>query len=58
VLGYLLVFVLVCYACCGEVCGLFVLVFLFCYLLPMLDSDDTGFFEEGEILKYQEEDQG
>jgi hypothetical protein len=52
------VFVLVCYACCGEVCGLFVLVCLFRYLLPTLDSDDTRFSEEGEIYKYQEEDHG
>jgi hypothetical protein len=55
---HLLVFVLVCYACCGEVCGLFVLLCLFRYLLPTLDSDHTGFPEEGKIFKYQKEDQG
>jgi hypothetical protein len=33
------------------------LLCLYCYYLPMLDSNDTGFSEEGEIFKYQEEDQ-
>jgi hypothetical protein len=50
------VFVLVCYACCGEVCGLFVLVCLFCYLLPTLDSNDPGSSKEGEVFEYQEEE--
>jgi hypothetical protein len=54
----LLVFVLVCYTCCGEVCGLFVQVCLFCYLLPTLDSNDTRFSKRVEIFEYQEEDQG
>jgi hypothetical protein len=43
----------------GEVCGLFVLVCLFRYLLPTLDSNDTGASKEGEVFEYQdEEDQG
>jgi hypothetical protein len=50
--------VLVCYACCGEMCDLFVLVCLFWYLLPTLDSNDTGFSEEGEVVGYQDKDQG
>jgi hypothetical protein len=40
------------------VCDLFVLVCLFCYLLSTLDSNDTGFSEEGEVFGYQGEYQG
>jgi hypothetical protein len=54
----LLVFVFWCYTYCGEVCGWFVQVCLFHYLLPTLDSNDTGFSEGVEIFEYQEEDQG
>jgi hypothetical protein len=28
------------------------------FTLSAFDSDDTGFFKEGEIFDYQEEDQG
>jgi hypothetical protein len=31
---------------------------LFHYLLPTLDSNDTGYSEEAEIFEYQEGDQG
>jgi hypothetical protein len=54
----LLVFVFWCYTCCGEVCGWFVQVCLFHYLLSTLDLNDTGFSEGVEIFEYQEEDQG
>jgi hypothetical protein len=51
--------VLVCYACCGEVCDLPVHAYLCCYYLPTLDSNDIECTEEGEVYEYQEEeDQG
>jgi hypothetical protein len=58
VLCFLLVLVFLIYACCGVLCDLFVLVCLFLKLLLMLDLNDTGYSEVGEIFEYQEEDQG
>jgi hypothetical protein len=35
------------------------LAYLYCYYLPVLDSNDTECTEEGEVFEYQEEeDQG
>jgi hypothetical protein len=48
--------VLVCYACCGEVCDLPVHAYLYRYYLPMLDSNDIECTEQGEVFEYQEED--
>jgi hypothetical protein len=38
------------YDCCGKVCGSSMLLCLYRYYLPTLDSNNIGFFEEGEYL--------
>jgi hypothetical protein len=38
------------------VCGLFMLVYLYRYYLPVLDSNDTECTKEGEVFEYQEEE--
>jgi hypothetical protein len=43
----------------GDVCGLFMLAYLYHYYLPALDLNDTECTVEGEVFEYQEEeDQG
>jgi hypothetical protein len=49
---------LVLFVCCGDVCDLFMLAYLYRYYLSALDSNDAECTEEGKVFEYQGEDQG
>jgi hypothetical protein len=43
--------------CCLDVCSVNAFVLIYCYCLPVIDSNENECTEEGEVFDYQEEDQ-
>jgi hypothetical protein len=46
------------FVCCGDLCDLVVLAYLYRYYFSPLDLNDTECTKEGEVFEYQGEDQG